>query len=86
MKCEVLAFPVTVFALVAVVDAVQDAEIRGATIALVPKTVAVHTVTIENRRQSQLLARAIRTTGGPGTVSIVATCLRIEAMVPQVPS
>ncbi len=52
MTSEVLPFPVTVLAFVAVVDAVQEAEIRGATIALLPKTVAVHTVTTENRRQS----------------------------------
>jgi hypothetical protein len=41
--------------------------------ALVPKTVAVRTVTIENRRQSRLLAWAIRTIGAPGTGSVVSS-------------
>jgi hypothetical protein len=73
MRREVLAFPITALAFVAAVDAVQHAEILGATIALVPKTVVVQIVTLENRRQSQLLAWAIRTTGGPGTGSIVSS-------------
>jgi hypothetical protein len=73
MQREVLAFPITALAFFVVVDAVQHAEIRGATIALVPKTVVVQTITIENRRQSQLLAWAIRTTVGPGTGSVVSS-------------
>ena len=73
MRREVLTFPITALAFVAVVDAVQDADIRGATIALVPKTVTVRSVTIENRRQSRLLAWAIRTPGAPGTGSVVSS-------------
>lgn len=73
MRREAMAFPITALAFVAVVNAVQNAEIRGATIALVPKTVVVQTVTLENRRQSRLLAWAVRTTGGPGTGSIVSS-------------
>lgn len=73
MRREVLAFPMTALAFVAVIAAVQDADIRGATIALVPTTVTVTTVTIENRRQSRLLAWAIRTTGAPGTGSVVSS-------------
>lgn len=71
MRRALLAFPITALAVASVVDAGQNAEIRGATIALVQKTVAVRTVTIENRRQSQLLAWAIGITGGPETGSIV---------------
>jgi hypothetical protein len=73
MRRVALAFPIAALALVAVVDAVQDAEIRGATIALAQRAVIVRTVTIENRRPSPLLAWAIRTTDGPGTGSIVSS-------------
>jgi hypothetical protein len=40
MRREVLAFPITVLASLAVVDAVQNADIRGATVALVGAHIA----------------------------------------------
>ena len=61
MRRRAFAFPIAALGLISALGAAQDAAIRGATIALVPKTVAVQTVTIENRRQSPLLAWAIRT-------------------------
>ena len=72
MRRKVLAFPILALALVAVVDALQNVEIRGASIALVPRTVAVQLITLENRRQSPLMAWEIRTTGNPAHGSIVS--------------
>ena len=67
VRPEVLAFPLAVLAFVTVLGAVQDTEIRDATVAVAPKTIAVQTVTIGNRRQSQLLAWPISTAGVTGT-------------------
>ena len=50
MRREVLVFPIAALAFVAVADAAQDAEIRGATIALVPKTVAA---IVDDHRQKK---------------------------------
>src|SRR5687767_7173024 len=71
MRRGLLALPIATLAFVTIVDALQESDIRGATIALARRAAAAQTVTIENLRQSPLLAWAIRISGAPGTGSTV---------------
>jgi hypothetical protein len=79
MRRDVLAFPMTALAFVAGVSAAQDAEVHGATIVLVPKTVTVQTVTIEVSHAGAAVPAVAREIAAAGICICVVASIEKEA-------